>query len=106
MLSGNGKTINIMDIISIDASIFNSLLSELKSLAAEAQNISNSEDYRLQKWLDNQDVCQILNVSKRTLQNYRDNGTLPFTMIDRKAYYKPVDVELILQHSLKNNKDE
>ena len=28
--------------------------------------------------LDNQEVCMMLQVSKRTLQRYRDSGTLPF----------------------------
>lgn len=28
--------------------------------------------------LDNQEVCMMLQVSKRTLQRYRDSGTLPY----------------------------
>jgi hypothetical protein len=47
----------------------------------------------LQGWLDNEDVCRALNLSKRTLQTYRDNGTLPHTRIAHKMYYRPADVE-------------
>ena len=32
-------------------------------------------DKGLDDWLDNQDVCQMLNISPRTLQTLRDNGT-------------------------------
>ena len=32
-------------------------------------------DKRLGEWLDNQDVCQILNISPKTLQTLRQNGT-------------------------------
>ena len=42
--------------------------------------------------LDNTDLCQMLNVSKRTLQRYRSLGELPFTMIYHKTYYKESDV--------------
>lgn len=85
-----------MEIISIEKRVFDSLIVDLSTLADEAENLSKVEDYYLQEWLDNQDVCNILNVSKRTLQTYRDNGRLPFTQIDRKMYYKPIDVEFLL----------
>lgn len=42
--------------------------------------------------LDNFDLCQMLNVSKRTLQRYRSSGELPFRMIYHKTYYKESDV--------------
>jgi predicted site-specific integrase-resolvase len=53
-------------------------------------------DKRLGEWLDNQDVCQILNISPRTLQTLRQNGTLAYSQIEHKTYYKPEDVERII----------
>ena len=53
-------------------------------------------DKRLGEWLDNQDVCQILNISPRTLQTLRQNGTLAYSQIEHKTYYKPEDVECII----------
>ena len=38
------------------------------------------------EWLDNGDVCRLLNVSKRTLQSYRDTGKLPFSQINHKVF--------------------
>ena len=38
----------------------------------------------------------MLNISPRTLQTLRDNGTLAYSQINRKVYYKPKDVERIL----------
>lgn len=52
-----------------------------------------------EKWLDNQNVCLELNISKRTLQYYRDNSTLPFTKVGNKVYYKKTDVEKLLQEN-------
>ena len=53
-------------------------------------------DKRLGEWLDNQDVCQILNISPRTLQTLRQNGTLAYSQIEHKTYYKPEDVERVI----------
>ncbi len=100
--SGNGTTLLNMKIVSIDARVIDSLVADLGALADEAENLSRTKDYYLQEWLDNQEVCEILNVSKRTLQTYRDNGRLPFTQIDRKMYYRPADIELLL-NSIKQN---
>ena len=37
--------------------------------------------------LDNQEVCMMLQVSKRTLQRYRASGTLPFHIVYHKTWY-------------------
>ena len=52
-------------------------------------------------WADgyNQDVCQILNISLRTLQTYRSNRMLPYTQIGYKMFYKPEDVGKLLEQS-------
>lgn len=43
--------------------------------------------------LDNQDLCLMLHVSKRTLQRYRSSGMIPYRLLKRKPYYKRSDVE-------------
>ena len=66
---------------------------------------SRGKDKGLGDWLDNQDVCQMLNISPRTLQTLRDNGTLAYSQINRKVYYKPEDVERILHVVAGSDKD-
>ena len=65
-------------------------VSQMKAMAGRGT------DKRLGEWLDNQDVCQILNISPRTLQTLRQNGTLAYSQIEHKIYYKPEDVERII----------
>lgn len=36
-------------------------------------------------WLDHQDVCMKLKISKRTLQTLRNNGTLAYTKIGNRT---------------------
>ena len=65
------------------------------------------ELYRISRKLDkaeydNQEVCQLLRISKRTLQRYRNNGALKFHSIYHKTYYKESD----LHEFIRNNFDE
>ena len=55
--------------------------------------------------LDNQDLCIMLNVSKRSLQRYRSLGWLPYRRIDQKTYYLQSEVEkFIKEHFEKRHK--
>lgn len=56
-------------------------------------------------WLDHQDVCLKLKISKRTLQTLRDNGTLAYTKIGNRTYYLPEDVERIVTKVEDRRKD-
>lgn len=49
-----------------------------------------------ERFLDNQEVCQLLHVSKRTLQRYRSSGELPYQTIYHKTYYRESDVEAFI----------
>ena len=86
-----------MEVISIERSTYEELLTSFNSFVAQMKEMARrGKDKRLGEWLDNQDVCQILNVCPRTLQTLRDNGTLAYSQIERKIYYKPEDVKRIL----------
>ena len=86
-----------MEVISIERSTYEELLTSFNSFVAQMRALADrGTDKGLGNWLDNQDVCQILNISPRTLQTLRDNGTLAYSQINRKVYYKPKDVERIL----------
>ena len=86
-----------MEVISIERSTYEELLTRFNCFVTKMKEMaSRGNDKGLGNWLDNQDVCQMLNISPRTLQTLRDNGTLAYSQINRKLYYKPVDVESIL----------
>ena len=58
-----------------------------------------------ERLLDNQDVCQLLHVSKRTLQRYRSSGELPYQMIYHKTYYKESDVDSFIKTHFNKGED-
>ena len=86
-----------MEVISIERSTYEELLTSFNSFVSQMKAMAGrGTDKRLGEWLDNQDVCQILNISPRTLQTLRQNGTLGYSQIEYKTYYKPEDVERII----------
>ena len=86
----------------IDAALFDSLLEKLNKLVDEANKIRNNGKYAiLEQWLDGQEVCEILGVTKRTLQTLRETGKIAYTMVKHKTYYRPKDVQAFLDNSIK-----
>jgi carbamoylphosphate synthase small subunit len=85
-----------MEIVNIEARTFEAMMTRFETLERKMNSLHSEQDKSLKKWLDNQDVCLILNISKRTLQTYRDNGTLPYSQVNHKMYYKPDDIELVM----------
>ena len=49
-----------------------------------------------EKWMDAQEVCLALNISKRTLQSYREYGIIPCSFIGGKYMYKESDLVRVL----------
>ncbi len=80
------------------------LSQEIKDLKARIELLRHSRAEVLKdSWIDNQDVLQTLHISKRTLQTFRDNGTLPYSKVKGKFYYKVSDVEQLLQDNYYNH---
>ena len=47
-------------------------------------------------FLDNQEFIQLMNISKRTAQTWRDEGVISFSQIGSKIYYQMKDVSILL----------
>ena len=48
------------------------------------------------KLLDNQDMCELLGITKRPLARYRQKKLVTYYMIDGRTYYKSSEVEAFL----------
>lgn len=87
-----------MEIINIEKSVFEAIMSRFENFAVRLENLFDKQgDKSLNTWLDNQDVCQIINISPRTLQTYRDTGRLAFTQVNHKIYCKLQDVQKLIK---------
>ena len=76
-----------MEIITFESQTFQDLIKKIDGINANIEK-AVGKPILGDDWLDIQDTCQLLKVSKRTLQTYRDNGTLSFSQIGGKIYFK------------------
>ena len=75
----------------------------LLAMKAEERQPALTESIRL---FDNQDLCMLLQISKRTLQRYRSVGALPYKTLGKKTYYSEEDVLTFLSNHIKDFKKE
>ena len=84
-----------MQVVMMESEAYQNLIDRLERIekyvvrATERQKALNDDDV----WLDNERVCQLLDVSARSLQRYRSNGKLPYQMYGKKCRYRLSDVE-------------
>ncbi|WP_025006982.1 helix-turn-helix domain-containing protein [Marinilabilia salmonicolor] len=81
-------------IMIIDEHEFGKLMRKIDRISDKLENLDlKSNDGFKEKWYVSDEVCKILKVSKRTLQNMRDNQTIKFRKSGKKIYYKASDIE-------------
>ena len=91
----------IMEMIMIEKRVYDSMVAKLEALAGRIEALNEKQQKRLGHWLDNEEVCEMLSIAKRTLQAYREKRIIPYTQVGHKIYYKPQDVEALLKQSKK-----
>lgn len=85
-----------MEVVVIEKATFERMLSGFEIFAEKVERLCREhEDLGEKEWLDSDDVCRLLCVSPRTLQSMRENGTLAYTKISHKVYYRPEDVKAV-----------
>lgn len=74
---------------------------QIKQQIAEIREAIHSSKSR-EVVYDNQDVMQLLKVSQRTLATWREDGTIKYSKIGAKLYYKPEHIQEMLDSGLIN----
>lgn len=93
-----------MEVINIEKRTFDEMMQKFEAFKNKTIALCEKRQNKaMNDWLDNQDVCLLLNISPRTLQSYRDTGKISFSQINHKIYYKPVDIEKLLKVGRENN---
>lgn len=89
-----------MEIVNIEANAFMEMNNVLSKIEKQLKGLDSSKP-KLDEWLDNQDVCILMNISDRKLLSLRQKGIIPFSRIDRKVYYKKDDILNYMRKNLK-----
>ena len=74
------------------AQLMESVLKKLERYCATARPMLDGEVY-----LTSEEVCKLLRLSSRTLQEYRDNGTIAYYKIGGKILYKQSYIQAMLE---------
>ena len=82
-----------MQSVSISTQEYTELLNRLDLLDKKLSVKTNGMKDR---WIDNQEFMQLMKISRRTAQTYRDDNLIAFSLIGNKLYYKLSDVEELL----------
>jgi hypothetical protein len=85
-----------MELISLPKEQFEQLLQSIEQIKAK---LVSKPDF---DYIDNYELMQMLKLSKRCAQAWRDEGKIPFSRIGNKVYYKLSDVQALLdKHYMK-----
>ena len=107
-----------MEVLIIQKEAFEEMAAKFSRFTERMDAILAKQGGRsMNRWMDNQEVCRQLNISPRTLvcrqlnisprtlQTLRDNGTLAYSQINHKVFYKPEDVMRIVKPVERNRED-
>ena len=94
----------MIEIVNIEKKTYEKFVGQFESFVKKMMG-NRGTNKCLGDWLDNDEVCRNLKISKRTLQTLRDNGTLAYSQISHKTYYKQEDVQSVIDTVKDRKKD-
>ena len=90
------------NVITRESEFFTELVSSIKTMDTEVEMLKENNLSCVGKWMNGDQVIKMLGVSRRTLQNYRDNGILPYSTVGGKFYYGIKDIEDLMMKNYIN----
>ncbi len=86
-------------VLIVDEQLFNKLIGKIDKLTETVESITLDKNNGLKdKWYVTDEVCKLLNISRRTLQKMRDSGTIEFTKTGKKCYYKATSIDAYMDN--------
>ena len=87
-----------MNVIMIESVAFQELVGHIEKIAEHIRKYEDRQPVQPQeRWLTSKEVTALLGISLRTLQRYRDEGRIPFSLIGRTCRYRLTDVEHMMK---------
>jgi hypothetical protein len=84
------------NVITRDTEGFRGIISEIRTMEVEIDAMRERNLTCGSEWMNGEEVMKRLGISKRTLQNYRDGGILPYSIVGGKFYYCRRDMEVMM----------
>ena len=87
------------NLITRESAMFVEIISKIKTMENEVKMMKDNNLSCSDKWITGDAVMKKLGISKRTLQNYRDNKILPYSAVGGKFYYNIRDIEELMMRN-------
>lgn len=71
-------------------------LDEIVDMVRQIAECQTKPQMSADEWLTSEEARQLLGVSPKTWQNYRDRGIIPFSQTGRKIYVRRADLDQYL----------
>jgi hypothetical protein len=95
---------NPNDIMDYNSPEIKELFYGIEKIRSNINNCVRKEKPSLfgERFLDNNELCEMLHLSPRTLQDYRDKGLIAFYKLEGKILYKISDIQRMLEKNYFN----
>ena len=79
---------------------------EKASKLIDKLEVPSRRSFNVQRFVTDRELSERLRVSRRTLQEYRSAGTIPYYLICGKVLYKESEIQQFLEDSRKQTIDQ
>jgi excisionase family DNA binding protein len=84
-----------------DVPVMDEILSKLDQINKKLESIHKQKTLD-ELLLTTKEACQVLKISLRSLQSYRDRGLIPFIQFGREVRFRPEDLQqFLMDHFIK-----
>jgi hypothetical protein len=83
-----------MEAVIISQKNFDLVQQDLNEIKTYMKNITSPVEH----FIDNDAFIELMRISSRTAQNWRDDGKIGFSKEGQKIYYRMSDIEKFLEH--------
>lgn len=88
-----------MKFIFIGSNAYSNLIGRIEKIEKAIVTLQRSVSLG-SEWLSSDEVCAILHISKRTLQRYRSNRLITFSVVNHKMLYSKTDILNMLSEKM------
>ncbi len=88
-----------MEVITIQSEAFQTLMKKLNAMEEQIEKIGNRRPRLEDEYIDSSEVCRLLQISRKTLERYRENDMIPYTKIKKRIYYRFRDIDAFMERN-------
>jgi hypothetical protein len=96
-----------MEVITFESQAFRDLTAKINTIAKFVAAMQTKADEEpTDGWVDSYDVCTFLKISPRTLQRLRASGSVTFSRIRGKVFFRVSEIKHLMDNNIIRRSDE